>query len=75
MKLSKSDRKNALKHTYVKIIFTTHELKTFCIEAYSVLGLCLHVICKLLSSPSPPQGYCGTPLCTWPLMRSSIPLL
>ena len=59
------------------INFTTHELKTFCIEAYSVLGLCLHVhvICKVLSSPSPPQGYCGTPLCTWPLMRSSIPLL
>ena len=39
------------------INFTTHELKTFCIEAYSVLGLCLHVhvICKVLSSPSPPQ--------------------
>ena len=50
------------------INFTTHELKTFCIEAYSVLGLCLHVhvICKVLSSPSPPQGYCGTSLCPWP---------
>ena len=48
------------------INFTMHELKTFCIEAYSVLGLCLHVICKLLSSPFPPQGYSGTPLCTWP---------
>ena len=48
------------------INFTTHELKTFCIEAYSVLGLCLHVICILLSSPSPPQGYCGTSLCPWP---------
>ena len=48
------------------INFTTHELKTFCIEAYSVLGLCLHVICKLLSSPFPPQGYCGKSLCTWP---------
>ena len=73
MKLSKSDRKNALKHTYVKIIFTMHELKTFCIEAYSVLGLCLHMQTPFFTLSSPRLLWYVSLYMA--LMRSSVSLL
>ena len=63
----------ALKHTSVTNIFTTQEFKTFFCwsEAFSKLGSCLREICKVLSSPSPLQGYCGTSLSTWPLWNQA----
>ena len=56
----------AWKHTYVTNIFTTQEFKTFFCwsEAFSKLDSCLREICKVLSSPSPLRGYCGTSLST-----------
>ena len=63
----------ALKHTSVTNIFTTQEFKTFFCwsEAFSKLGSCLLEICKVLSSPSPLRGYCGTSLSTWPLWNQA----
>ena len=59
----------AWKHTSVTNIFTTQEFKTFFCwsEAFSKLGSCPREICKVLSSPSPLRGYCGTSLSTSPL--------
>ena len=56
----------ALKHTSVTNIFTTQEFKTFFCwsEAFSKLDSCPREICKVLSSPSPLRGYCGTSLST-----------
>ena len=63
----------ALKHTSVTNIFTTQEFKTFFCwsEAFSKLDSCLREICKVLSSPSPLWGYCGTSLSTWPLWNQA----
>ena len=67
----------AWKHTYVTNIFTTQEFKTFFwwSEAFSKLDSCPREICKVLSSPSPLQGYCMWYFSFYiPFMKSSISL-
>ena len=55
------------------INFTTHELKTFCIEAYSVLGLCLHMQTPFFTLSSPRLLWYVSLYMA--LMRSSVSLL
>ena len=67
MKLSKSDRKNALKHTYVKIILILLRISW---KLFALKHILYWVYVYMWYANSflhpPPQGYCGTSLCPWP---------